>query len=365
MARFSHHPSIFAWELFNEVNLCHSLPTDAILKAWHARMSRFLKRHDVYNHLVTQSFAGNPDLPGKARLRDTMQAVYGPRGGMDFSQTHQYQVGGGANVSQWADPYRDAASEVGARCASVLGSSSAISGVGVGSYGGPKPHYFGEFGLQKSLAEVIDKRGLSLHNANFAALASGCAGTPGPWWWTQYVDRFDLYHHFRAVAAVARGIDWGLNGHWRAVSRMPSESSRGLRVYAIAGQELGGPSALSRAAVVVAWIQHENSTWSWTNGSCYMNKSASSPDPVCVPSALYPRSPAPIPSPHVSINLTMSFAGLQMNAKWVNTWTGKEIAQHKVSVGADGTLRRLSLPFDFLTNDSIVVLTQTYTYPST
>ena len=44
VARFAHHSSLFAFELFNEVNCMHPAPAAAALAAWHARMARAIKQ---------------------------------------------------------------------------------------------------------------------------------------------------------------------------------------------------------------------------------------------------------------------------------------------------------------------------------
>ena len=73
---------------------------------------------------------------------------------MDFTQSHQYQnLGKAQGAPSYFDPHTDAASEVASRCVAAQGEY------------GLKPHYFGEFGLKKRLGEIVDKPGLSLHNA--------------------------------------------------------------------------------------------------------------------------------------------------------------------------------------------------------
>ena len=91
VARFSHSPSLFGWELFNEVNCDKDIPNDKTLAAWHSRMAYLLHTtpsSSGHVPMVSTSFCGDPLIPAKEQLAATMKAVYyGP--GMDFSQTRE------------------------------------------------------------------------------------------------------------------------------------------------------------------------------------------------------------------------------------------------------------------------------------
>jgi hypothetical protein len=48
VARFAHHTSLFAFELFNEVNCMHPSPTTAAYRSWHQRMAQVMKLQSLY-----------------------------------------------------------------------------------------------------------------------------------------------------------------------------------------------------------------------------------------------------------------------------------------------------------------------------
>lgn len=110
VARFAHHTSLFAFELFNEANCMHPAPTVAAYKSWHQRMARVIKRADIYGHLVTTSFCGN-DYTHTQSHNAVSEAVY-RLSEMDFAQTHAYQGPHGNKL-------QDAAFEVAKVCGGV------------------------------------------------------------------------------------------------------------------------------------------------------------------------------------------------------------------------------------------------------
>ena len=86
-----------------------------------------------------------------------------------------------------------------------------------------KPHLFGEFGIRShDTTEDKDPSGWSIHNANWAALCSGCVGIPMPWWHENYIDPLNLYFHFTAIARFAKGLPFGTE-RWQQVPVGPLE----------------------------------------------------------------------------------------------------------------------------------------------
>ena len=264
-----------------------------------------------------------------------MQEVYSDPM-MDFSQSHQYQnLGKAQGAPSYFDPHTDAASEVASRC------------VAAQSEYGLKPHYFGEFGLKKRLGEIVDKPGLSLHNAYFAALTSGCAGTPGSWWWSTYMDRLDLYSLFTPVSRFAERVDWG-GLDWQPLNA----SGAGLRIVASYGT-----NATTKARTAVVWAQHVNSTWSWVNGSCYGGNAATGPAVLCNISGgdtPFPRTVRPIVRAAFSVALPGAAANSLWRVDWFDTWRGAVTASEQKQL-AGGTLE-LEVP-GALRNDTAAILT--------
>jgi len=170
-ARWGYSTSVFAWELWNEVDQATGYQSEQVAD-WHREMSVYLRASDPWAHPITTSFA---DTDGdKAVDKLTM---------LDFVQSHGYGM-------------RDMAGAIADATRRKLDDYR-------------KPHLFGEFGADVYGEEnVSDPEGIHLHNGLWAGMLSGSAGTAMIWWWDSYVDPKDLYHHFRPVAAFAKGVDW-------------------------------------------------------------------------------------------------------------------------------------------------------------
>jgi hypothetical protein len=169
-ARYGYSTTLFAWELFNEVQFCVGYKNVADkAREWHAEISRYLRGIDPWRHPhTTSSLATLFDLPE-----------------MDFNQSHNYHA-------------QDKAGEIAETARQQHAQFT-------------KPHFHGEFGPKIASTEElgkVDPDGQMLHEVLWAATMSGDAGAPSPWWWWEYVDRQDLYPHFAALAAFVKEIDF-------------------------------------------------------------------------------------------------------------------------------------------------------------
>lgn len=160
VARWGHHPSILAWELWNEVNLTTGYAGEPVAR-WHETMSEFLRSIDPYGHLITTSFSNAQLEPSVWRLPH-----------IDFTMTHFY------NVSDMA--------------ATLL----SLDGMKRAAYG--KPTFSAEFGVSLDKAR-FDREGVFLHNGLWAGLFSPGAATPMSWWWNNYLEPNGLFHHFGSL----------------------------------------------------------------------------------------------------------------------------------------------------------------------
>lgn len=167
IARWGYSPSLFAWEFWNEVQ-----PTPA-QEAWIAEMAAYVKKHDPNRHLVSTTYGSTavwrcPDI--------------------DFSMTHMYGTAG--NTADFTP-----------RIVSDVRSSITYD----------KPFLLSEFGIDW---QTDDSRwdpkgtGLSWHNAAWAALMSGAAGTAMLWYWDGYVHPLDVYHVLTPVQRFAATVNW-------------------------------------------------------------------------------------------------------------------------------------------------------------
>ncbi len=192
-ARYGWRTNIHSWELWNEI------PADTPAKvAWHAEMAQFLKGTgafkgqpaDAFHHLLTTSYGSDAVW----RMPE-----------YDFTQTHSYGVGTTPDFAPVV--HADAVSF--ARF--------------------PKPHLMSEFGIdwRKSDRDYDPKgMGINLHNAIWAAAASGDAGTAMIWYWDNYVDPLNLYGQYTPISRFAHRIPW-TTGVWKALSFDPPRTEHG------------------------------------------------------------------------------------------------------------------------------------------
>jgi len=86
-----------------------------------------------------------------------------------------------------------------------------------------KPHIFGEFGIRSGAGtEKLDPKGWGLHNAFWAAIASGSCGIAMPWWHENYIEPLNLYFHFKAIANFTKGLPFG-TAKWAQVDVLKPE----------------------------------------------------------------------------------------------------------------------------------------------
>ena len=169
VARWGDNPCVLSWEFWNEVNIIEKyVSADAV--AWHREMGRYLREIDPHGHMVTTSWAGEDGDPTVDALPE-----------MDYIQSHQY----GAH---------DAAERMIRVCRQKNERFA-------------KPHYYGEYGTgTRAEGTREDTDGIHLHNGLWSGVFAPAAGTGMLWWWDNYVEPHDLYHHFTPVARFVEGI---------------------------------------------------------------------------------------------------------------------------------------------------------------
>jgi hypothetical protein len=72
------------------------------------------------------------------------------------------------------------------------------------------PHVVGE-GAGPESAEKggkEDPEGTQIHNALWAPVMLGAAGTTLPWWWRQQIEPNNLFYHYRAIADFVKDVPW-------------------------------------------------------------------------------------------------------------------------------------------------------------
>ncbi|MFW5859672.1 MAG: hypothetical protein ACOCYP_06565 [Planctomycetota bacterium] len=190
VARWGHHPALFAWELVNEVDLTHRY-ADADLIDWHRDMLAHLAQIDVHDHLVTTSCAR---IDALTRLWDL--------GEIDFIQPHAYRPQPGRALR------------------------TAVATLG----GHHKPLFFGELGRDyRPAGDQRDPSGRHLRQALWLNWLLPTAGAPLPWWWDTHLAPNDLLAHHRVFARFTAGED----PRGRRPTVVESELAAGVRLRAL------------------------------------------------------------------------------------------------------------------------------------
>ncbi len=173
VARWGANPNLFAWEFWNEVDGTDGYETERVT-AWHRDLGRALRALDPARHLITTSY-GDPQ--GDAHVWALPE--------MEFVQAHSYNL-----------------TDTAAQLAGTVGVQRRFG----------KPVIVGEFGANVDEDRWVkshdDPHGIHLATAAWAIPLAGAAGTPMIWYWGNYVDRYGLWPHFKAVHAFLDGVDW-------------------------------------------------------------------------------------------------------------------------------------------------------------
>ncbi len=163
VARYGASPSLWAWELWNEVDTIEGFD-DQACTAWHREMARVLKDLDAHRHLVTTDYRFTPPISacGAYALPE-----------IDFIQLHTY----------WP----------------TIPDAFQLEHKRLATYG--KPIVIGEYGLHVYPESLeADPIGMHVHDGLWAGVFAGSCGGGMAWWWDKYVDARDLWGHCTGIA---------------------------------------------------------------------------------------------------------------------------------------------------------------------
>lgn len=224
--RYKSDPTVFGWELWNEVNAVrggdYMAWTEAMLSELHARFPR---------NLCMQSL-GSFDHERQLDLYRRHSLMKGN----NVAQVHRYlDLGAQLEVS------RGPVDVLAADAVRELRSWEPGKPVILAECGAVEPKHTGPFKLYAK-----DKAGMILHDVLFAPFFAGAAGPGQVWHWDAYVDRNDLWHHYGRFAAAVEGIDPVEEQFF------PDELRHDrLRIYALVGKK----------ETLLLWLRDKNNTW--------------------------------------------------------------------------------------------------------
>lgn len=186
VSRFGHSSQILAWEFFNETDLMAG--TSIAENRWHVEMGEYVHAIDVHGRLVSTS--STRSFPEKVVDAFKSQA-------MDFVMFHQYNT---LDFAPYITELHDASTQY---------------------Y--RKPVVLAEFGVEFRGGDrtyKVDSQFVGLHNGIWSGWFSETPVVPMSWWWDSYIDRYDLWREYKALAQFGRLMNF--NSDHLAFATVPS-----------------------------------------------------------------------------------------------------------------------------------------------
>ena len=225
-AEFSQHPAIFAWELWNEMN---AVKSDR-WQAWTVFMLDELRAR-FPETLCLQSL-GSFDCSGQQSNYEWYATL--PQN--DIVQVHRYIDLAPGTFAACHGPV-DIMAATAVRELRALAPEQPVI---LAESGAVEPGHRAPFELYEK-----DVTGTILHDVLFAAFFAGSAGPGQIWHWDLYVDRHNLWWHYRQFAAAIEGINPTEESFVPHLQETPS-----LRAYELRG-----------TTVSLYWLRDAHTDW--------------------------------------------------------------------------------------------------------
>ncbi len=223
--RYGSDPTIFAWELWNEMDTVRGKG----YMEWTEEMLAELKKLFPRN-MVTQSL-GSFDNDSK-RPRYQRLCLMADN---DFANVHRY-LDLGASLDVCKGPVDVMAADAIQEMLNFKPAKPIL----LAESGAVEPGHSGPFKLYGK-----DKAGIILHDVTFAPFFAGAAGSGQSWHWDQYVAANNLWFQFGRFAEAVKEIDPVAE----AFEPVSLDHPR-LRIYALRGKHM-----------LLAWCRDKQTTW--------------------------------------------------------------------------------------------------------
>ena len=218
----------FGWELWNEMNAV-SVPVDKNFFAWNVKMLNEVKKRFPEN-LVMQSLGSFDNENVRPAYKKMMLLP-----GNQVAQVHRY-LDLGAEMEICHKPMDVICSSAVEELLSYETGKPVIlaeTGAVEPRHSGPSKYY------------PLDTAGILLHDILFAPFFSGAAGAGMSWHWDSYVEKNNLWYHFKRFSEAVKGIN-PLTEKF-----VPAKSETGdLRIYQLNGSR-----------TILLWLRDKRNTW--------------------------------------------------------------------------------------------------------
>ena len=184
---FGDSPAVFGWELWNEMN---AIECDGVAEWNEIILPRVHKMFP--KNMVLQSLGSfdNENARKIYRIINRMRSN-------DVAQIHRY-LDLGASLDICKAPMDVLAGN----SIDELRSYQVEKPMLLAEVGGVKPKHTGPIEIYE-----VDKDGVLLHDLLFAPFFSGAAGPGHAWHWDNYIDKNNLWYHFKRFNEAIKGID--------------------------------------------------------------------------------------------------------------------------------------------------------------
>ncbi len=223
--RYGSDPTIFAWELWNEMDTVRGKG----YVEWTEEMLAELQKLFPYN-MATQSY-GSFDNAGKRDRYRTLSLMQNN----DFANVHRY-LDLGASLDVCKGPVDILAADAIREIQSYKPEKPVL----LAESGAVEPSHSGPFKLYRK-----DTAGIILHDVLFAPFFTGAAGTGQIWHWDYYVAANNLWFQFDRFAETVKEIDPTTEAFEPIILDHPR-----LRIYALKGRH-----------TFLAWCRDSQNTW--------------------------------------------------------------------------------------------------------
>jgi hypothetical protein len=286
VARWGASPAVFAWEFWNEMETLKAAGGQSLKVEWTDAMGNYLRLHDPYRHLITNSLGSNAVWGDLWKLPSIDVVEYHDYGGRDFHK-------GKSQVAIFAP----AAPPLEAYGKPVLFAEVGL----VENDWGPNRHT----DLQRFPQAPKDRAGYAFHEALWAPFFAGTAGAGMHWWWISLTDQFDLYGQYRPLADFLADIPLARE----PLPRVAAKASAPHLTCLARGNRWG----------TVAWVWNTQNAWQ----------------------ALVIDKQTPNPVSGASLTLPAAGAG-RFEVRCIDPWTGKTLLSKTIT--ANGNELVIPLP---------------------